>query len=292
MDSNRKNALYAYALLAPAMLFILFVFFYPVLKNVQYSFSSVRGSLIEYVGFRNYNLLFQNPTFIKAIIHNARLLLAVPILLVVSMIIAIFLHEKVFGWKWYRTILFFPYILAIPVVGIVFSYIFQLNGILNEILRYLGLGSLALDWLGSTKLALTTLMSVIVWKEMGFGIVLFLARMLNIPADLYEAARLDGAGWWRMHWNITVAELKNVIEFYFIVSVITMISGVFGYVYTMTGGGPGESTMVSELYIYQTAFRYNNLGMASTVSVILLLVSLVFVFIQLRMKGADEDAAV
>jgi ABC-type sugar transport system permease subunit len=214
-----------------------------------------------------------------------------PVLIIFTLLVAIFLHEKIRAWKAYRMILFFPYILAVPVAGIVFGYIYQLNGILNEFLRYIGLNVLALDWLGNPHLAIYSLMSVIIWKEMGFGIVLFLSRMLSIPAELYEAATLDGASWWTRHRRITIPELSHVIEFYFTISMIMMLSGVFGYVYVMTGGGPGQSTNVTELFIYQTAFRYQNIGMASAVSVLMLVISLIFVFIQLKQKRVDEDAA-
>jgi ABC-type sugar transport system permease subunit len=291
MPTKTKHLALAYAMIAPSVLLILFVFIYPVLKNVQFSLSTVRGSAIEFVGLQNFRFLLDNPTFQTAIVNNLKLLLAVPILVAVSLLVAILLHEKVAGWKWYRTVLFFPYLLAIPVAGIVFVYIYQYNGILNEALRAVGLGAWALDWLGSTKLALGSVMSVIIWKEMGFGIVLFLARALAIPQDLYEAARIDGANWWQRQIKITIPEMRPIIEFYFVISVITMLSWVFGYVYVMTSGGPGGSTMVSELFIYQAAFRHNNLGMASAMSVVLLAISLIFVLLQMRVRKVDEHAA-
>jgi ABC-type sugar transport system permease subunit len=291
MYATRKHAVYAYLLLAPSLLAILFVYLYPVVKNVQYSFSAVLGPVTKYVGWRNYRLLFKSDTFTTALLNNAKLLLAVPIMIFVTLLVAVFLHEKIRGWKIYRTVLFFPYILAVPIAGIVFGYIYQLNGILNELLRTLGLNALALDWLGSPKIALWSLMSVIIWKEMGFGIVLFLSRMLTIPHELYEAAMLDGASWRQRHWHVTIPEVRQTLEFYFTITVITMLSGVFGYVYVMTGGGPGNSTSVSELFIYQTAFKFQNIGMASAVSVVLLVISLVFVFLQLRLRREDGDAA-
>jgi ABC-type sugar transport system permease subunit len=287
---KNRNIWSAYMFLLPSLTLITFIFFYPILKIIHYSFFSVRGELLKFVGFRNYKLLFSNPIFLKAITNNFKLLLAVPFLLIISIGVALFLHEKIKGWKQYRFILFLPYILAIPVVGIVFSYIFQMNGILNEILRSIGLDNFAKDWLGDTSFSLPTLMAVIIWKEVGFGIVLFLARMLSIPNDLYEAARIEGAGWWRIHWSVTIPELRPVIEFYLTISVITMLSWVFGYVYVMTGGGPGNSTIVSEMFIYQAAFRNNQIGSASAVSVILLIVSCVFILIQFKLKRDDEDA--
>jgi ABC-type sugar transport system permease subunit len=182
-------------------------------------------------------------------------------------------------------------LLPITVVGLIFSYIFQLSGVLNEFLIRIGLERLALDWLGSTKLALPTLMFVVVWKEVGFGIVLFLARLMSVEEELFDAAKIDGANWWQLQWYITVPQLANVIEFFTVVSVITMLSWVFNYVYVMTAGGPGNSTMVTELFVYLSGFRYNQMNLASAVSVLLLLITGIFIFLELRLRdrsGATE----
>ena len=111
---------------------------------------------------------------------------------------------------------------------------------------------------------------VIVWKEAGFGIVLFLARLLSLPRTS-EAARIDGAGFFRLHRHITIPQLRSVIPFYVVIEAITMVSWVFNYVYVMTNGqgGPGNSTMVTELYIYQTAFQYNSPELAAAAAMML-----------------------
>ena len=206
----------------------------------------------------------------------------------VLLLLAVFLFERIRGWKFYRTTLFLPYLLPIAVVGLIFSYIFQLSGVLNEFLTAIGLGSFALDWLGSTRLALPTLMFVIIWKEVGFGVVLFLARLMSVEEELFDAAKIDGANWWQLQVYITVPQLAAVIEFFTIVSMITMLSWVFSYVYVMTGGGPGNSTMVTELFIYKSAFRYNQVNIASAVAVLLLLVTGVFIFLELRLREGSS----
>jgi len=134
-----------------------------------------------------------------------------------------------------------------------------------------------------------------VWRELGFGIVLFLARLLSVPSDIFEAGRMDGARFWRLHRKITVPQLSGVIVFYVVVEAITMVSWVFNYVYVMTNGqgGPGDATMVSELYIYQNAFQYQAPEIAATAATILFGVTLVLiaVFFQLQRRsgvGVDE----
>jgi ABC-type sugar transport system permease subunit len=241
-----------------------------------------------FVGLNNYKLIFMDDVFIKAIQHNGALLICVPIMVVGALLLAIFLFERIRGWQFYRTTIFLPYLLPITVVGLVFSYIFQFSGVLNGILNALGLKFLALDWLGSTKLVLPTLMFVIIWKEMGFGVILFLARLMSVDEELYDAAKIDGANWLQLHLNITVPQLSTVIEFFSVISVITMLSWVFNYVFVMTTGGPGNATMVTELYIYLQAFQYNNMGFAAAVSVLLLLVTGIFIFLELYLRNREE----
>jgi ABC-type sugar transport system permease subunit len=274
--------------LAPALLFIGFVFFFPIIRVIQYSFNKVSPKKLTFIGLTNYKILFTDNVFTDGLKHNFILLIAVPIIIVLSVFFAILLYEKIRGWKFYRFILFLPYILAIPVVGVVFSYIFQLNGVLNFLLEKSGLKFLQADWLGSSHWALWTVMFVIIWKEIGFGIVLVFARLMSVPKDLYEAAEIDGASWLQKHIHVTVPQTRNVVSFLTVIMIITMLSWVFNYVYVMTLGGPGSSTVVAEYYIYQTAFRYNNMGLASAASVILFLVTFIFVIIQTRIKGREE----
>ncbi len=281
-----------YLFISPAIAVILFVFAYPVIRLTILSFQRPKKGEMFFVGLANYRSILKDNVFQQAAKNNLALLICVPIMVAIALLLAIFLFERIRGWQFYRTTLFLPYLLPITVVGLIFSYIFQLSGVLNDFLTSIGLERFALDWLGSTRLALPTLMFVIVWKEVGFGIVLFLARLMSVEEDLFDAARIDGANWWQLQWNITIPQLATTIEFFTIVSIITMLSWVFGYVYVMTGGGPGNSTMVMELFIYQTGFRYNQMNIASAVAVLLLLTTGVFIFLELRLRenSALEEA--
>jgi ABC-type sugar transport system permease subunit len=275
--------------LTPMLVTLAAVFGYPVMRLIVLSFQRRIAGQNIFVGFTNYRALFNDQVFLMAVQNNLKLLITVPIMVIIALILAIFLFERIRGWQIYRTTLFLPYLLPITVVGLIFSYIFQLSGVLNEFLISIGLEKLALDWLGSTKLALPTLMFVIIWKEVGFGIVLFLARLMSVDEELFDAAKIDGANWWQLQWNITVPQLSTVIEFFSVVSVITMLSWVFNYVYVMTGGGPGNSTMVTELFVYLTGFRYNQMNMASAVSVLLLLITGIFIFLELRLRTRGDS---
>ena len=134
--------------------------------------------------------------------------------------------------------IFLPYVLSIPVVGVVFGYVFEENGIVNAALRKVGLGALAPTGSATRTGRFATIMAVIVWKELGFGMILCLARLMSVDEHLFEAARVDGARWWRTLRHVTLPQLAPAIAFYAIVELITMLSWVFAYIYVMTSGGP------------------------------------------------------
>jgi ABC-type sugar transport system permease subunit len=175
------------------------------------------------------------------------------------LLIAVVLYERLKGWKLYRVVLFLPYILAIPIIAVIMKKMFQFNGPVNEVLRWVGLDFLALDWIGSSDVALWTVMLLIIWRESALGIILFLARLLALDESLIESAKLEGANWWQRLWHVIVPQMKVVIEFYVVVSVITSSRGL-AYIYMMgAGAAASTSTMVLELYIQradQDAFRH------------------------------------
>ena len=143
-----------YLYVAPAVALLVLVFAYPLVRVFEFSTRLIRGSSGPYVGTLNYRLVWEDPVFHEALKHSALLLLAVPVLVALSIVFSVLLYERARGWRVYRSLLFLPYILAVPIVGIVASYIFELNGALNGLLRAVGLDGLALDWLGSERLSL------------------------------------------------------------------------------------------------------------------------------------------
>jgi len=283
---HRKHEPWLY--LAPALVMLLAVFGYPIVRLVILSLQRTQAGELGFVGLGNYELLFRDDVFLQAVRNNLKLLLTVPVTVGLALLLAVFLFERILGWRLYRTTLFLPYLLPITAVGLVFSYIFQLSGVLNDFLHAVGLGILAQDWLGSTTLALPTVMFVIIWKEVGFGVVLFLARLMSVEEELFDAARVDGANWWQLQRHVTIPQLATVIEFFTVISVITVLSWVFGYVFVMTSGGPGNATMVTELYVYLMGFRYNQMNLAAAVSVLLLLVTGIFIFLELRLRERGD----
>jgi len=268
---------------APMLAAVALVYLYPMAQLVRYSLQDVSQSPYipsRYAGLDNFRFVWSDSTFHTAIENNLKLFLAVPILVVLSVLISAILFERRRGWRFYRTMIFLPYVLSIPVVGVVFGYVFQESGIVNSALRQVGLGAVAEDWLGTPHWALWTIMAVIIWKELGFGVILCLARLMSVDEHLFEAARVDGARWWRTLWHVTVPQLAPAIAFYAVVELITMLSWVFAYVYVMTSGGPENSTIVSEYYIYQAVFQNNVVGVGAAAGVLLLAVVTVLIVLR------------
>jgi raffinose/stachyose/melibiose transport system permease protein len=283
----RVGRLTPWAYAAPMLVFVAAIFAYPIVSLVKYSLQNVGTSQYvptTYAGLANFRYIFGDSLFVTAIENNLTLFLSVPIMVLLSVILAALLFDRPRGWKIYRTLLFLPYILSIPVVGVVFSYLFTYNGSANETLRGLGLGFMAKDWLGSTAWALPTIMFVIVWKELGFGVIICLARLMSVNEEYFEAARVDGARWWRRLRHITIPQLVPAIAFYAVVELINMLSWVFAYIYVMTLGGPQNSTVVSEYYIYEQVFQNNVIGIGAAAGVVLLGVVGVLILARLRME--------
>ncbi len=283
-----------YLYVAPLIGLLAFVFGYSILRVFEFSFKMVRGIDGPWIGWRNYELVLGQPLFWESVRHNLLLLLAIPVMVAIALLISLLLYERLRGWKLVRTLIFVPYILAIPIVAVVMKQMFQFSGPVNEALRWLSLDFMALDWIGSSDVALWTVMMLIIWRESALGIILFLSRLLSLDESLVEAARLDGATWWQRAWHVLIPQMRGVIEFYVVISVITMLSAVFAYIYIMGGGrgGPGTSTMVVELYIYNALVRTSLPGIAAAASVMLFAVALVLIWLlfALRRRSDDEGA--
>jgi len=268
--------------IAPAIAVVLFVFGYSMVELAKQALEH-KG---HWVGLENFRLTVTDPEFQTALEHNARLLLAVPVLVLLALLFSVLLFEALRGWRFHRATIFLPYVLPIPVVAVIFGQMLQLDGLVNKVLRGAGLGRIAYDWLGQPGWALWTMTGVIVWKELGFGVILFLARLLSLPAETFEAARIDGARFFRLHRSVTVPQLTGVIAFYVVVEAITMVSWVFNYVYVISQGtgGPGDATQVTELYVYQNAFQYSAPDLAAAAAVVLFGATLLFIVAFFRLQ--------
>lgn len=278
-----------YLYVAPTVIFIVAIFLYPIIDLFRRSLFKLSDNASEFIGLTNFYLVFEDPIFWQALGNNLRLFIAVPLLLTISLIVSTILYERIRGWRLYRFAIFIPYILSISVVGIVFTFLLGYRGVFNQILKFSGLSFMAQDWLGEPSIAIFSIMGIVIWKEVGFGIILFLARLMSVQEELYESALLDGANWWQLMWHITIPQLSTVIEFYVLINLISLLSWMFNYIYVMTRGGPGTSTYVLDFFVYQNAFRFSQPGIAAALSLLLLAVASVLVFGQAIARRRLEE---
>lgn len=271
------------------VLIILLVFVYPLIAVIRNSFYSGSISNLSFIGTANYSNLLRDEVFVHAIINNIKLLLTVPITTIISLTAALILYENIRGWKLYRVILFLPYIIPAAVVGLSFSYLLQGNGILNTALRNLNLDFAALDWIGSTTLSIYSIGAVIIWSQFGFGVVVLTASLLSLPTEVSEAALVDGASRWQRQRFVIIPQIKETVQFLMVLQAITALAWVFPYIYTITKGGPANSSMVMDLYIWQYGFSLGAVGMASAAAVYLLLLSGVLILIYSKMRKRQSE---
>jgi ABC-type sugar transport system permease subunit len=242
----------------------------------------------RWVGLHNFRLLWQDPIFLQALKNNAIFALSVPVQLVVPLLVAYVIHRRVPGWSFFRATVFLPAVYAAVVIGIVTSTVLQLDGPLNQALHALGLGALRHEWLGSANTSIPMILLVVIWTNFGYNVLLYLAGMSAIDPALEEAARIDGAGWLRILSSVIVPNLRRVVEIVLVVNTITAFAFMFTYIYTITNGGPGTDTYVTEFYIYQQAFTDQNMGYAAAIGVMLVLMVLAVGLIQIRVLTRRE----
>jgi ABC-type sugar transport system permease subunit len=184
-------------------------------------------------------------------------------------------------------VVFMPYMVSIPVLGLAFLLLLGRHGVVNGGLGHLGLTQP--DWFGNPSIALGSIAGMVVYHEIGFGVVLFLARLLSLAPEVFEAARIDGAGWVRLQRHIAIPQLRSIIVTYVTLELITMLSSVFAYVYSTTRGGPDFHTYVLEIYIFDNAFAFGSPAFAAAVAVLLLAPTALIVALWLRRNRVEVN---
>jgi ABC-type sugar transport system permease subunit len=281
--------MWPYLFVLPAVVALGFGFVFPLVSVVRNSFFAGTLYQMQYVGLGNFRALADDSVFVRSLGNNLRLLVTVPIMTVLALLIAVVLHDQVRGWRVHRGAVFLPYILPAAGIGLAFSALLQYNGALNQALRALGLDFLARDWIGSPHLAIWSVGGVVIWQQLGFGVVVFLAALLSLPHEVVEAARLDGASWWQLQTQVQIPQLRSTIEFFVVTEAITVLSWVFTYVYVVTGGGPANASSVLEFYIWRNGFAQGSVGPANAAAVVVLALAAVLIAIYLRLRRSPDD---
>lgn len=276
----------------PLLLYGVFVVL-PYSSAILIAFTRWRGvsANITFNGLNNFIKLGQDALFFNALKNNAEVLLTLPIITIaLALLFAALFTRGLRGQRFFRTTFFFPQVLSMAVVGVLFNFVYHPTlGIMSNTFRILGIKQFStFPWLGDASTVLPAIIFVAVWQATGFYMVLFMAGMGSIPTDFYEAAKIDGAGEWALFWRITLPLLRESLR---TAAVFLMILAMDMFVYvsflTNETGGPSRAAQVLSSYLYQTAFRQGNFGYGTTLAVVLMALVLVLSVLGLRI-GSQE----
>jgi raffinose/stachyose/melibiose transport system permease protein len=287
---------YAVYLIPSGVLFVAIIVV-PFVMNVGISLTTWDGiGTPRWTGLGNYTKLLSDGDFWASFEHNVALVVAMAIIpAVIGLVLAAVLFDVVakrFGPRTasvLRALIYLPQVLPFAVAGIVWAWILAPdNGALNETLRTIGLGSLREDWLGNPKLALYSVMGVMVWVQIGFPLIVFMAGLQRVDPALYEAAEIDGASWWRRFWYITNPQIRPELYVVLLICTVAAIKS-FDKVYILTGGGPGGATKVPAYYSWQNFFEKTQVGYGAAIATVLTLITVVLTVVFLRRQNRLEE---
>lgn len=289
LSLRQKESLTAFLSLAPAFLLMAILMWYPLTTAFYHSFTQWDGLTTTWIGLHNYAAIFTSGQLWLLLRNNFIFLLSIPGILLISLVVSVLLFEEVPGWRFFRSVYYLPTILSAVVVGMLMQTLFSPEGAVNEALKSIGLGILAQPWIGAAPTAFLVLILAFYWQTLGQGVLIFLSGLSSISTDLIEAARIDGANWWQRLLRIIVPLLAPAISYFMVTNIIYIFIGLFALVYSITRGGPGYETTPIDYMIYVKAFESGDLGYASALSVILLI--LVSAVCWLQVKALDLLAA-
>ncbi|MEC3655354.1 sugar ABC transporter permease [Bacillus siamensis] len=289
-----QNKIIPYLFLVPALVFLLFVYI-PIFENVFLSLFQWSSFSPEktFIGLKNYVELFHDPVFYQALSNNV-LYAVISIVCQVfgGLILAAVLEDKLVR-KWspfFRTVFFLPVVISMTVIALLFDFIYNPEtGLLNQLLQAAGLDQLTRAWLGEDSTAMLSVIFVSQWQSVGYIAMLYIVSIQKIPDELYEAARLDGAGKIQQFFHITVPQTKEM-SFVAVVMTLTGAFTVFNEPYILTGGGPGNASEVLSTFLYKSAFTKDMMGYASAIATVVLIITLVLSLMQMKFfKTGKED---
>ncbi|AFY41728.1 binding-protein-dependent transport systems inner membrane component [Nostoc sp. HK-01] len=296
-----QQRLTPYLFLLPALVLLGLTVFWPALQAFYLSFTSYEdiSQPPQLIGFTNFLRLWKDAVFWKTLENTFLYLVGVvPILVIAPLGLAILVNQKLRGVSWFRAAYYTPVVISMVVAGIAWKWLYAENGLLNQWLKTLGIFPEGIPWLtspdkilGIVPISLASVMAVTIWKGLGYYMVIYLAGLQSIPADVYEAAAIDGSDGIRKHWDITIPLMRPYLA---LVAVISAISAtkVFEEVYIMTQGGPLDSSKTIVYYLYEQAFSNLDISYACTIGLILFLIILGLSVLRLSLNQEGGDSIV
>lgn len=290
----RRRRATPYLFLVPALVLLGVFVLYPIIAVVYYSFTEydiVRPPV--FIGLDNFARLIDDDTFWQALIHSLVYLLVTPILIVLSILLAIVVNRQLRGIHIYRALYFVPAVSGSIAIGLSWRWLFDRTGFINSVLQSWGVIDQPIQWLTTPAYVLPIAMLLTIWAGIGYYSVIFLAGLQNVPDELYDAARIDGCTDLQKHRYVSLPALRPQIVFVAVISSLAALK-VFDEIYVLTNrtGGILDSGTTMVFYLWQQAFQQSNAGYASAIAIVLLVVTLAFSIVNVRVleRGDPEEA--
>ncbi|WP_448523797.1 carbohydrate ABC transporter permease [Pseudothermotoga sp.] len=287
---KRKERMTTFVFILPWLVSFCIFVLYPIVFSIYVSMTDYSGLTwdMRFVGFSNYVRAFNDRVFLRALSNTFLfVLITVPATTVISLFLAVLLTSGIKFKRIFQAGYFLPSVISMVVISMIWLYIYSATGPLNVLLRSLGIDVPARSWLASEKTALGSIMVMDVWSAVGYYTVLFVAGLQSLPLQLYEAARIDGATKWQIFKGITLPLLKPTILF--VVSINSIRSfQIFTEIFTLTGGGPANSTQTIVHYLYDVSFRKFEMGYGSAIAYVLFFIVLAMTVLQRRILKGEQ----
>jgi ABC-type sugar transport system permease subunit len=265
----------------------------PMLYTFYLSLTDWDGvSAMNFIRLKNYSRLFRDRVFYTAFLNNIKWIGSfVTIPIAAGLALAMALNRSVPGSKVFKAVFFFPMVLSFVVMGLIWSWMYQPDsGIINSVLRLIGLEDLTRGWLSDPKLVIWSIIFTGIWRQVGYVMLLYLAGLQSVNTDLVDASRVDGAGPWQSFRHVIFPQLAPITVVVIVISIIDALRA-FDLVYVMTRGGPFNSSQVLATFMYNEAFWNYRMGYGASISVVLFMISLLFIFIYLIRVFKTETRA-
>jgi ABC-type sugar transport system permease subunit len=275
----------------PVIIILIFIRFYPMVMAIYRSFTNWDGMFrSDWVGLKNYIQIFTDSPFWMLLRNSMVLLLTVPLQLFIGLFVAVLLYEEVKGWRFFRTMIYLPQIIAALTIGYLFRVAFGLDGPFNTVLRSFGLNFAAINWLGNTWSALFVLVFALTWFSIGWQAIVILGGMSKISPEVFEAAKMDGANYWQRTFYVVIPMITRTLEYCIIMSMVWTLTSIFAFIYSITAGGPGYNTSTIDYMIYTKFYQAGRpYGFASALAVILLVIILTITVIEMRVTNKASE---
>lgn len=287
---GKKNNWAAYLFILPLILLSFVMIYYCIIRTVMVSFTDWNGmtDTMNFVGLKNYAKLVKDKTFWTAVVNNIIFFFGtVFVQAAVGFLLAVLLKKKLPGSNVFKAVYFMPIAMATSITTAIFKIIMDpTNGSLNNFLRAIHLDMFAVSWLGDKRYALLSVIIVNIFQWMGFSMITYYAGLMALPDDVYEAAKIDGAGFWRTTVSVTFPMLKGTTNILLILGIVGSLK-TFDIVKLLTAGGPGRSTTVLNTYLYEKAFKDFNAGGAAAIGVAILIIAMIMSFLQIKLGKED-----